>query len=189
MRLRFEDISEKFVQGFFTGRPDVEKAHAAGLRRYLAESMSYAAFEHEMIEGDRRYSEREGRPMDFDAVVQAKPTSEQAIFLATVSQMAVLNVFSHLSVYQHQFIDPTEVQKRLFAKATDFDEKVCISAIREEVKLAEFLKENPKVKVGAKARVFRFRTPDFTWEQLFGRAGFLVVDDDKVVSTITTSLN
>jgi hypothetical protein len=190
MRTRFEEISSSFVKGFFNGRKEVEKEHLTPLKKYLSETMTYEVFEREMIEADKRFAEHGGRPMELDEVVDGEPTSNQAIFLATASQMTVLTAFSHLSVYQHEFIDPTAVQKRLFAKASDFDQKIMISAIREEVPLSDFQKKYPKTKIDStQAKIFFFRTPEFTWEQMFGREGYLIVVDDRITEAITTSLN
>lgn len=190
MRKQFDEITNNFVKGFFNGRAEVEKDHLLPLKKYIAETMPYEAFEREMIEADKRFAAHGGRPIDLEAVVKDETTGDQAVFLATVSQMAVLNVFNHLSVYQHEFIAPTDAQKSLFAKENDFERKVFISAITEEVPLSEFVKKSPGTKIDdMRAKIFHFRTPKYTWEQLFGREGYLIVLDGKITSVITTSLN
>jgi primase-polymerase (primpol)-like protein len=126
--------------------------------------MSYESFEKEMIEADKQFAKHGGRPMDLDAVVENEPLDDQAVFLTTVSQMAAINAFNHLSVYQHEFISPTDVQKSLFAKENDFERKVFISAITDDVPLRKFKKQFPKTKVDdQQAKIFHFRTPKFTW--------------------------
>ncbi len=190
MKSRFEEITGDFVKGFFNGRPEIEKTHGDSLRKYLNASMSYEEFEKQMVEADRKFAGNRSRPIDLDAALTDDGSGTQQVFLATASQMTVLGVFGRLSVYQHRFITPTELQTRLFSHEDDYERQVFISAITGEVPVSEFLARNRREKGDLEgSKIYHFRTPEFTWEQLFGREGYLIVRDEKIVEVAITTLN
>lgn len=105
-------------------------------------------------------------------------------------QMAMIIFAGRFDTYGAKFIHPSETTRFLFSLTNDMDEEEYISWVSGEVAADE-----ARNVLGAKLdyregdRFFMFSSPDWYWQQLAGRQGYLQVRNGKIIGAHITMLN
>ncbi|MEO0453678.1 MAG: hypothetical protein AAFY98_06020 [Verrucomicrobiota bacterium] len=160
-----EDITSREIQNFIFSR------------------MSIADFEKEMItETDflrRGHTDKKLRETE-------DYKEELEVARATTQNMAIMVVFCSHTVYSRKIAEPDDLTSHLFVASKDSETDNFISWIEREAKLEEYTGD---VETQEGDKLYYYNSPGFAWEMLFGREGFLLVRDNKVIDNHLTTMN
>jgi hypothetical protein len=108
-----------------------------------------------------------------------------------VTRMMAMMVVSHAhDVYMRKILKPDALTTPLFAVSRDPKTDLIISWIVREVSEDEFRKGSKSSFVTQPGdRIFSYMSPPFSWDMMFGRAGFAVFRGGKLVANALVIMN
>lgn len=105
-------------------------------------------------------------------------------------RFAMMVVSNALDIYARKELKQDPMTGPLFANSNSKEDDQLISWIIKQIPHDEFLKEGKiEYDLIPSDRVFYYRSPDFSWEQLFGREGYFIYRQGKIVKSFITVMN
>jgi hypothetical protein len=87
-------------------------------------------------------------------------------------------------------VKPDALTKELFVANHDPEADVFISWIQSRVTEREFIeKSKSDFPILSSDSIYYYKSPPFSWKELFGRAGYLVFRNGKMVKNVQTVMN
>lgn len=163
--------------------------HKKQILSLIFSRMSVNAFERGMLDGYKIL--KKGHT---DSSLRSTPAYQEERFRCehVTRSMAVMVVAHAHDVYRRKFLEPDEMVSPLFALSNDPETDLIISWIKKKVSETEFLKERvPGSSFIAKPddKIFFYESPPFSWKAMFGRAGYAVFRDGKLMENVVIRMN
>lgn len=186
----YETVLKAMLPRYFGDDLELAKAHQGKMEQFVRTTLSPARFCELMVHSDETKALFDAAMKD--PTVRDTPEFERA-FDVTVKvsvQMAMILIAGRFDVYGAKFIHPNETTDYLFSIASGPDSEDLISWVSGEATL-----EQVRADVGAKLayeegdRFFSFGSPQWYWQQLAGRQGYLQVRNNKIIMEHVTFLN
>jgi hypothetical protein len=186
----YDTVLTTMLPRYFGDDLELGRKHQQALEAFVRSTFPPARFSELMVPpGNTRnlFDQAQHEPA-------ARDTAEfQRAFEVTVNvsvQMAMIIFAGRFDTYGAKFLHPTETTDYLFSLTSDTDEEGYISWVSGEVSLDEARKElGDTVDCRAGDRFFLFSSPEWYWQQLAGRQGYLQVRDDRIIGSHITILN
>ena len=185
----YETVMDTMVSGCFRESPELGTKHSDALHEYIRQVQPKDEFIKRMIEAhegfEKTASQGEGS-MD-------KEARAELAFAATVSycvKIAAMMGSKSINVYERKHVSPDEVTRPLFAKSEDFEQDLLIAWLGSEVTQDAFRTATGQdLEFQEGDKVYSYCSPPFSWEQMFGREGLLIVRDDQIVKSVVIRMN
>ncbi len=185
----YDVVLDGMTTKYFSAYPDLDKAHTAKMREFIATEYPRERFLDEMIRDE--YRPKLERGMRDQSYRDTKEFKDAFDVVVTVSvQMAKMIIGGQRDIYVAKFVEKTPIKVELFSVAKTEDERQYVSWISGEAEVGAVAKEagnEYKPQTGDKA--FAFCSPEQTWADLCGRQGYLIVRDGKIAQVIVTMMN
>lgn len=180
----FEAMTERYYREF----PEWDEAHTEPMKQYIRETCPKEKFIRDMVLGDAVtiFEKAKGNPQYWD-------TQEfQDCFEVTVNvsvAMAQMVIGNARMVYDAKYVDENPVQVALFEMEGADEYMDFISWV-----YGEETRESAEEELGADAFqdgdvIYGFCSPPESWEMMWGRQGYLIVRDNKIVDAVITMMN
>jgi hypothetical protein len=159
-------------------KPDKQKIY-----EFIFARMSVPEFEDAMLEQSPLLKQAQSDPTLKDS---AKYKEELDALKAVLSPMCAMVISQSHDVYLRKILRPDSVTKPLFEASKDKETEMFISWIRNKAKPGDY---TGKATLQEGDQIFHYRSPEFSWKMMFGREGFLVFRDNKLVDNQITEMN
>ncbi|WP_404425822.1 hypothetical protein [Nibricoccus sp. IMCC34717] len=185
----YDTVFEALTNKYFANFPDLDKKHTAAMREYITASYPKERFVEKMVQPDSRVVlERGKRDASFR---ESKEYKDVCYIVISVSiPMAKMIIGQQRDIYEARFVEQDPTKMMLFDISMDDDQKHFVAWVTGEVTIADARNDCGGDFQGVdRDRVFKFSSPQETWENLCGREGYIVVRDGRIVQTIVTLMN
>ena len=174
---------------YFKAFPDLDKEHTRKMQDFITAEYPREKFIKQMIREEflpqfqkaaQDPSHRNTKEFDraFGIVVNVS---------VPISQMVIGGL---RDIYTAKYIEKNPAKLELFEMAQTEDEIQYVSWVSGEVSQEEAAKELGKEYTPKKGdKVFAFCSPGVTWTKLYGRQGYIIVRDGKILKAILTLMN
>lgn len=187
----YDTVTNAMAGKVFDPRDTEGKKKNAALVAYIRKAQPPSQFETTMV--DNHDILKKGHT-DLKLRDTADYERDKSVVVSVAVQMAMLIGSNAIDVYCRKYASPDNVTAPLFAKSSRFEDDLIIAWLGNEV-TADELKKNVKgdLLFGTELRqgdkVYSYSSPPFSWEQLFGRSGYAVFRDGKLVGSFCTTMN
>lgn len=114
--------------------------------------------------------------------------------IAFVDDIAVMQTYQALDVYKRKHLAQDTETQHLFDNTNNFEDEIIISWIYGQVGQDKLPKEpdgsvKTKQPLSLTDTVYHYNSPPFSWENLWGREGYAVFRNGKLIDNIVISMN
>lgn len=104
--------------------------------------------------------------------------------------MAAMVVSQAHGIYIRKVLKPDALTAPLFAQSSDPETDLIISWIQKTVSRAEFIEKSKSAFVPEPDdQIFSYSFPPFSWKMMFGRSGFAVFRNGRLVENALVAMN
>jgi len=186
--LVYDTVFEAMTEVYYSEFPELDKAHTEPMRQYIRESCSREDFVEDMVQREAIaiFAKAKGNPEYWD-------TQEfQDCFEVTLNvsvAMAQMVIGNARMVYDAKYVDKDPNKLALMEMEGAEDKMEFISWVYGEVSQEEARQELGNYAFEEGDIVYGFSSPIESWEMMWGREGYLIVRDHKIVDAIVTMIN
>ena len=184
----YETVLDAMTDTYFSKHPDLDREHTARLKSFIRSESPTEEFVRTMTGG--RHAATFDQAMKDPAYRETQDFKDEFSVVTSIAvTMAQMVVGGHRDTYVARYVEKDPVKSALLTTVTG-DDRQCVSWLQAEVTRENFLEA-----VGAGRDVLEgdtfyfFSSPDWNWEHLCGRSGYIHVRDKKVVDVIVTHEN
>jgi len=178
-----ELISDIFVEKGKITNPQVK----VDLIKFIYKTTSVNQFEKQMIsedviliKGNKNKSIR-----DTKEYIKRKKIAEKV-----ARNMSIMVVSNTIDIYKRKILKPDLVTKQLFEFSNSNENDQIISWLKKSVTIDTFKNAtNTTFQFKLSDKLFHYKSPDFSWRMSFGREGYVIFRNNKLVENIPTSMN
>lgn len=183
----YDIVRDRNLELYFGSHPELKEKHFSELKDYISQAYPRDIFLSEMIRDKDLFNKARGNKNYY------KENKEfDKAFGVTVNvsvDMAKIYCFNAISVYNREQVHP-DFTYDLFKNAKNFQEKTYIVWIKKEVSRETFEeKTQKKYLVNPSDKIYFFSSPAYTWEEQFGRTGYLIVQGTQIKDVLITRKN
>jgi len=168
LRNYYSEIVISYPEEYFKNTPEVKEVHLEPLRNFIQDRFDLETYISSSLSESDDYS----------------------ISVDTAKTMGVYSVISAIEVYTALNLTHNETQLALFELDPEDSYWWAIPYVKNEVDnedIDDWVKEQYDYQEGD--RFFFFTSPDWWWDRLAGREGYLVMRESKLINIVITVLN
>lgn len=184
----YDAVLSAMTANYFKDFPELDREHTLKLKEFIQQSVPKEKFVNNMIPDEANRVLRKAKESK-----EYRDTKEfQDAFQITIGvsfAMARMMMSSATDVYVAKYVDKDPVKIELFEMANEEYHREFISWVYGEVSLEEAQKKLVDFQFLDGDRVYGFCSPQESWEDLWGRMGFIVVRDGNIHDVIVTLMN
>ncbi|GAF88785.1 unnamed protein product [marine sediment metagenome] len=184
----YDGVIETMAGKVFKGEKERSRKHKAALLAYIRKVQPFEEFEADML----RKFELLKKGRDNEKLRETEEYRSEFTVCANVSMaMAMMLGSNCIDVYMRKHVHPDKLTAGLFKLSDNYDDDVTISWIGSEVTIGDFNKamKTEIFQFQKGDRIYSYNSQPFSWKQMFGRRGYAVFRDGKLIERFITMMN
>jgi hypothetical protein len=162
--------------------------HKEEIISFIFSRMSVRRFERQIMSDTEKL---DNKTTDNDSPCSSTAyRQEPARCEALCRNMAMMVISQSHNIYTRKYLKPDALTKSLFARSSDTDTDLIISWIEKKVSQSEFReKSGSTFTIESEDQIYSYRSSPFSWKLMFGREGYAVFRDGKLVNNAVVRMN
>ena len=190
----YDTVLKTMMRKFLASIETDGRQYGDALKSYVDKTIPRSKFVSMMISPDgesdntKRIFDRARTDIAFRDTKEFKDCFDVTVNVSVPMGMIIIG--GRFDVFRAKYVQPTDVTNKLFPMADNEDYEEFISWTIGEVGVERVKNElGEKVEILPGDTFYYFRSPDWYWQQLAGRQGYLQVRGDKIINAHITMLN
>jgi len=186
----YDTVLETMMPDFLKSIEADGKHYADDLKLFIDKTMPKSKFVSIMTskEDTKRIFERAKTDIDYR---KTKEFMDRFTVVVAVSTQMAQSIFGgRFDVFASKYVYPTEMSKKLFLMTDDSDYEQLICWVYGEVSQEEAKKElGNTIEILPGDTFYGFSSPEWYWQHMMGRQGYLQVRENKIIAIHGTLMN